>query len=263
YSGPVPIASTTTLQAIAYGAGLTDSTITRATYTITLPSAGAPAFSPAAGTYSSAQSVTITSATSGASIRYTTDGSTPSETAGTVYSGPISISNTASPTTLKAIAYKAGFADSSVTSGIYTITTVPPPTFNFEAESLSPAGTGATVSISNDANASGGVVEFLNSTAAGQKMTFTTPAMPAGTYQVQLRYKSNTTRGIHSLTVDGIAVGTTLDQYATSQAYLTKTFGNVTLTTSGAHTIVMTVTGKNSAATQFYLTADKFTFVGQ
>jgi len=37
----------------------------------------------------------------------------------------------------------------------------------------------------------------------------------------------------------------------------------VTLTTSGAHTIVMTVTGKNSAATQFYITSDKFTFTGQ
>ncbi len=35
-----------------------------------------------------------------------------------------------------------------------------------EAESLSPVGTGATVSTSSDANASGGVVEFLNSTAA-------------------------------------------------------------------------------------------------
>ena len=84
--------------------------------------------------------------------------------------------------------------------------------------------------------------------------------MPAGTYQVQLRYKPNTTRGIHTLTVDGIAVGSTLDQYATSQTYVTHTFGNVTLTSSGAHTIVMTVTGKNSAATQFYITADKLTF---
>ncbi|HTQ32498.1 MAG TPA: chitobiase/beta-hexosaminidase C-terminal domain-containing protein [Opitutaceae bacterium] len=217
-----------------------------------------PVFSPGAGTYATAQNVTITSTTTGASIRYTTDGSAPSETAGTLYSGPVHIS---ANTTLKAIAYAAGFTDSNVTSAAYAIT--PPPTFNLEAESLSPAGTGATVSISNDANASGGVVEFLNSTAAGQKITFTTPAMPAGTYQVTLRYRTNKTRGIHNLTVDGIAVGGTLDQYASTQAYLTHAFGNVTLTTSGAHTIVMTVTGKNSAATAFYLTADKFTFAGQ
>ena len=36
--------------------------------------------------------MTISTATSGATIRYTTDGSTPSETAGTVYSSPMNIS---------------------------------------------------------------------------------------------------------------------------------------------------------------------------
>ena len=78
----------------------------------------APVFSPAGGSYSSAQSVTITSSTSGATIRYTTDGSTPTETDGTVYSSAVNISST---TTLKAIAYKSGYADSSVTTATYTI----------------------------------------------------------------------------------------------------------------------------------------------
>ncbi|HTQ31542.1 MAG TPA: choice-of-anchor tandem repeat GloVer-containing protein [Opitutaceae bacterium] len=82
------------------------------------PLTNAPVFSPAAGTYTSTQTVTITSATSGASIRYTTDGSTPTETHGTLYSGAISISAT---TTLSAIAYKSGSFDSPVTSGTYTI----------------------------------------------------------------------------------------------------------------------------------------------
>ena len=82
------------------------------------PTAAMPAFSPGGGTYTSAQTVTITSATSGASIRYTTDGSTPSETNGTLYSGPVSISTT---TTLQALAYESGYADSAVTIGNYTI----------------------------------------------------------------------------------------------------------------------------------------------
>ena len=260
YSGPVNVSSSITFTAIAYKAGLTDSNVVSAAYTINiaLPPAAAPVFSPAAGTYTTAQNVTITSATGGASIRYTTDGSTPSETAGTLYSGPVHVS---ANLTLKAIAYAAGFTDSTVTSGAYTIT--PPPTLNFEAESMSPVGTGATVSISDDANASGGVLEFLNSTAVGQSITFTTPSIPAGTYQVQLRYKTNKTRGQHNLKIDGTQVGGTLDQYATTQAYLSHTFGNVTFATTGTHSIVMTVTGKNSAATAYYLTADKFTFVGQ
>ena len=84
------------------------------------PAAAAPVFSPGGGAYSSAQSVTITSATSGASIRYTTNGSTPTSTTGTLYTGPVNIATT---TTLRAIAYASGFTDSSVTAGTYTITT--------------------------------------------------------------------------------------------------------------------------------------------
>jgi hypothetical protein len=83
----------------------------------------APSFSPAGGTYTSAQSVTISSTTSGASIRYTLDGSTPTSTTGTVYSGAVTIGSTA---TLKAIAYKSGMTDSSVTSATYTINLPPP-----------------------------------------------------------------------------------------------------------------------------------------
>lgn len=80
----------------------------------------APIFSPAGGTYTAAQTVTITSATSGATIRYTTDGSTPTATGGTVYSSPVTIGAT---TTLRAIAYKSGMTDSSVTVATYTIST--------------------------------------------------------------------------------------------------------------------------------------------
>ena len=77
-----------------------------------------PTFSPAAGTYTSAQSVTISTTTSGASIRYTTDGSTPTSTSGTVYTGAINVSET---TTIKAIAYKDGNNDSQVAEATYTI----------------------------------------------------------------------------------------------------------------------------------------------
>lgn len=91
------------------------------TYTLpTIPggTVSAPSFSPGGGTFSSAQSVTITSTTSGATIRYTTDGSTPTPSVGTVYSAPVNIAATS---TLKAIAYKSGMTNSSVTSATYTI----------------------------------------------------------------------------------------------------------------------------------------------
>jgi hypothetical protein len=122
YSTPLVISATTTLNAIAFEAGGTSSPVSSATYTIGSPplQVAAPTFGPPAGTYPGAQTVAITTATGGAFLRYTTDGSTPNETAGTLYSGPVPISTT---TTLRAIAYQTGFTDSSVTSGLYTIGT--------------------------------------------------------------------------------------------------------------------------------------------
>ena len=106
----------------------------------TTPQASAPGFIPAAGTYTGAQSVTITAA-GGATIRYTTDGSTPSETAGTVYSGPVPV---AAATTLNAIAYAVGYTDSTVSSAVYTIQYTPT---NLTQPSNETVATGHSVSI--------------------------------------------------------------------------------------------------------------------
>ena len=76
----------------------------------------APIFSPAGGTYTTAQTVSISCGTTGAAIYYTTDGSTPSSSS-TPYTGAITISET---TTIKAIAIKDG-TNSSVSSATYTI----------------------------------------------------------------------------------------------------------------------------------------------
>ena len=78
----------------------------------------APTFTPAAGTYTSAQSVAIVPPTPEATIRYTTDGSTPTTTHGTIYTGPITIGTS---TTLKAIAYVGASPASPVRTGTYTI----------------------------------------------------------------------------------------------------------------------------------------------
>jgi hypothetical protein len=84
-----------------------------------LPSqpAAAPAFSPPAGTYATAQSVSILDSTPNASIYYTTDGSTPSA-GSTLYTGPIQV---ATSEFLQAVAIAPGFAQSAVGSASYTI----------------------------------------------------------------------------------------------------------------------------------------------
>ncbi|HTB81514.1 MAG TPA: chitobiase/beta-hexosaminidase C-terminal domain-containing protein, partial [Opitutaceae bacterium] len=256
--GPISITSTTTLKAIAYESGFADSNITTEVYTITTPQAAAPVFNPGGGNYPNTQNVSMTS-NSGASIRYTTDGSTPTETNGTIYSGPVNIS---SNTLLQAIAFESGFADSSVNSATYTIGMVSGPIM-LEAENLSPVGTGATASTGTDANASGGILEFLNSTGAGQSITFTTPNISAGTYQLQMRERTNTNRGQFTTKVDGTQIGGTIDEYAATAGYVSAMPGTVTLATSGAHTIVLTVTGKNSASSGFILCVDTFTLTPQ
>ncbi|HZP59124.1 MAG TPA: TIM-barrel domain-containing protein [Opitutaceae bacterium] len=227
-------------------------------FTSQIQQAAAPVFNPGGGTYTSAQTVTITSSTPGASIRYTTDGSTPSETAGTVYSTPVSIGATA---TLKAIAYESGYTDSGITSATYTISTGGGGTTQtYEAENLSYTGAGATTSVQTDTNSSGGKWVQLASNAAGQYIDFTLPNVPAGTYQVQLEYKGLTSRGIVQMSIDGTNLGGTVDEYSAAQSYPTVTIGSITFASTASHDLRLTVTGKNSSATNYYVSADKFTF---
>jgi hypothetical protein len=79
----------------------------------------------ASGTYSASQSVTITDATSGAAIYYTTNGSTPTN-GSALYSGAIAVSATE---TIQAIAVASNYFSSAIASATYTI----PPDFSVPA----------------------------------------------------------------------------------------------------------------------------------
>ncbi|MBK9579325.1 MAG: chitobiase/beta-hexosaminidase C-terminal domain-containing protein [Fibrobacterota bacterium] len=113
----VQVASTRTFRAVAFKSGWTASTPSTFAYTIT-GTVATPVITPATGTYTVAQSVTITSATAGASIYYTTDGTAPT-TASTLYAGAISV---AASTTVRAIAVKTGWANSAGATSNLTIT---------------------------------------------------------------------------------------------------------------------------------------------
>jgi hypothetical protein len=155
YSGPIAVSATKTLKAIAVASGDANSGVATASYTIdiSLPSASMPTFSPASGSYSSAQSVTISDATSDATIYYTTNGTTPT-TSSTQYTGPITVSSTE---TLQAIATASGDRNSAAASASYTINislpSVATPTFSptpgaytsAQAVTLSDATSGATI----------------------------------------------------------------------------------------------------------------------
>ena len=116
YTGPISVKANTTLKAIAVAPGHTTGSAGTAAYSIELP-ATTPAFSPAAGTYKVAQTVTISDAISGATMYYTTNGTVPT-TASTKYTGPISVKATE---TLKAVAIATGYSLSSIATAAYTI----------------------------------------------------------------------------------------------------------------------------------------------
>ncbi len=73
-------------------------------------------FSVGRGIYDAPFSLEITSGTEDAVIRYTTDGSTPGENHGTVYTSPLPISST---TVLRAIAMKEGYGSTPVATHTY------------------------------------------------------------------------------------------------------------------------------------------------
>lgn len=131
YTGPITVSKTTTIKAFARNEkynGWSNSEIVTAIYTkkgTTL----APEFTPAQGTYSETQNVSFNCSSEGATIYYTTDGSTPT-TSCTVYNGPITVSKN---TTIKAIACCESMANSAVSTATYKITkTVAKPTFTPE-----------------------------------------------------------------------------------------------------------------------------------
>lgn len=104
--------------------------------------------------YYGGKSISITSSTSGATIYYTTDGTTPS-TSSTKYTGAFNIT---SSKTIKAIATKSGYTNSSVASKTITIYTASAPTSSVTS------GTAVTA----------GSTVYLNTSQSNAKIYYTT-----------------------------------------------------------------------------------------
>jgi hypothetical protein len=110
----VTVSSNMTIRGYWHESGYTDGDDSSCTYQI---QAAAPTCNPVAGTYGSAQSVSLSSATPSNTIRYTVDGSAPGG-GSSVYSSAISVP---SSMTIRSYASASGYADSGITDCAYTI----------------------------------------------------------------------------------------------------------------------------------------------
>jgi hypothetical protein len=115
YTGPITVNSTETITAIAVAPGYVWIAPVSATFT-SLNNTANPVFTPAGGTYSTSPVVTITDASQGAIIYYTTDGSLPSSQS-TQYTAPFAVTGSE---TISAIAYAPGLSGSAIVSQSYT-----------------------------------------------------------------------------------------------------------------------------------------------
>jgi hypothetical protein len=116
YNGPITVGVNQTLEAMVVEPGFTNSSVASISYIIA-PVLPAPTFSPAGGSYSTAQTVTLSDSAPGTTIYYTVNGSTPTSLS-TPYTAPITVNVTE---TLQALAVATGFTNSPVSSATYSI----------------------------------------------------------------------------------------------------------------------------------------------
>jgi hypothetical protein len=243
YSGPIKVSKSETIIAFADAPGVTaNSANATATYTIIIPAAS-PTFSPAAGSYKAAQTVTIKSATSGATIYYTTNGTNPATSATAIkYSAPVAVSKTE---TLEAVAKATGYANSVVATAAYTI--VAP---SAAAPTFSPAAGTYT----------GTQTVTIRSATANASICYTTDGSNPLTSSTRLNYTApvSVTKS-ETLNAFADTPGVTQNSAVATAAYVIKPPAAATPTFSpaaGTYTAAQTVTIKTaiSSATIYYTT---------
>ena len=264
YSGPVTISSSETIEAIATAPGYSNSGAASATYVIT-PPAATPVFSVPAGTYSTPQTVTITDATPGATIEYSTNGGTTM----VQYTAPIVVS---SSETLEAIATATGYSNSAVASAAYVI--APPaatPVFSVPAGNyttpqtvtITDATPGATIEYSTNGGttmvqytapilvSSSETLEaiatapgYSNSAVASAKYVITPPAatpvfsVPAGTYAAP-----------QTVTITDATPGATIEYSANGGTTMVQYTAPIVVSSSETLEAIATASGYSNSAT--------------
>jgi hypothetical protein len=100
----------------------------------------------------------------------------------------------------------------------------------------------------------------LDSTKVGDTVTFAVNVATAGTYDLHVSAKNLNIHGIWQMTLDGLKVGVTEDEYNANPFYMNFDVGPIVIKTPGTHHLGFTVAGRNAKATDYKLCFDDFTF---
>ena len=191
------------------------------------PQVSTPTFTPAAGTYSSAQSVAIACATGGVTIRYTTDGSEPTMSS-TTYASPLFVGTS---TTVKAKAWKAGLPTSETATATYTM--------NF--------GTLGAPSVSPASGTYTGSTSVTMSSVAGATIRYTTngaePTAASPIYSASVPVEVTSTIKAKAFHPDYVTSATTTRTYTIKVATPTFSPDGGTYTAGQSTTVEVTTTG--------------------
>ena len=217
----------------------------------------APTFTPNGGSFTTSQSVSIT-ADSGATIRYTDDGSTdPTASTGTVYSGALSLTAT---TTIKAIAIKDGHVTGVVSKTFTKNNGGATSTLTF-ASACGGSGTaddGAEWTVTSDGTESSydstKGIHYGTGSAQVQYIKLTTSDITGTITKVVVN--ASTASGVTAtvdVTVDGSAFGGAAQSLTASAA-------NYTFTGSASGEIVVTVTKPSKATKAIYVKSVAVTY---
>jgi len=244
YTGPITISSPTTFKAIGVETGYLTSVVSEASYIL----AATPQLSPPPGTYTGAQSVTITDSTPSATIYYTTDGSTPT-THSAIYSSAIQVNP---GSTVQAMATSPNYLNSVVVSGTYSASKAT--TTTSLSASATPANENQQITLmaTVTGNSPTGTVTFSasNITLGTALLTngtavLTTSFANAGTYNVTASYGGdggNTSSVSSVVAITVVAPGPSISATSLS-ASITSANENQQIT------LTATVTGNNPTGT--------------
>jgi hypothetical protein len=141
-----------------------------------------------------------------------------------------------------------------------------------EAESLTvPNYSGPDYRVIGDPGFSGGEAVILDSTAAGNYITFLVPNVGAGTYDVRVGVKRLDTRGTWQLAVgraDNFTgtkanVGPVVDDYSSSAEFVEVDLGNWSPGTTSDKWFRFSITGKNASSTGYTECFDYIQLIAQ